>query len=87
MDCLENCMVTELMMVFSITTDLVLVNLKEPHTRSDETSHYKCGWTPFAGRTFKSKVQTTIISGVVKYHKGKVVSDQRGQCLEFNHEF
>lgn len=33
------------------------------------------------------KVQTTIVNGVVKYHKGKVVSDQRGQCLEFNHEF
>ena len=67
--------------------DLVLVNLNEPHTRTDECSHYKCGWTPFAGSTFKSKVQTTIINGVVKYHKGKVMSDQRGQCLEFNHEF
>ena len=27
--------------------DLVLVNLNEPHTRTDECSHYKCGWTPF----------------------------------------
>ena len=67
--------------------DLVLVDLNDPHTPTDECSHYKCGWTPFAGIEFKSKVQTTIVNGVVKYHKGKVISDQRGQCLEFNHEF
>ena len=67
--------------------DLVLVDLNNPHTPTDEGSHYKCGWTPFAGIEFKSKVQTTIVNGVVKYHKGKVVSDQRGQCLEFNHVF
>lgn len=67
--------------------DLVLVDLNDPHTVTDECCHYKCGWTPFNGITFQSKVQTTIVNGVVKYHKGKVVSDQRGQCLEFNHEF
>ncbi len=67
--------------------DLILVDLNDPHTPTDECSHYKCGWTPFAGIEFKSKVQTTIVNGVVKYHKGKVVSDQRGQCLEFNHDF
>ncbi|MFV9931538.1 MAG: dihydroorotase [Francisella endosymbiont of Hyalomma asiaticum] len=67
--------------------DLVLVDLNNPHTVTDECCHYKCGWTPFDGYTFQSKVQTTIINGIIKYHKGKVVSDQRGQCLEFNHEF
>ena len=67
--------------------DLVLVDLNNPHTVTDECCHYKCDWTPFDGYTFQSKVQTTIVNGVIKYHKGKVVSDQRGQCLEFNHEF
>lgn len=67
--------------------DLVLVDLNNPHTVTDECCHYKCGWTPFDGYTFQSKVQTTIVNGVIKYDKGKVVSDQRGQCLEFNHEF
>ena len=67
--------------------DLVLVDLNNPHTVTDEYCHYKCGWTPFDGYTFQSKVQTTIVNGIIKYHKGKVVSDQRGQCLEFNHEF
>ncbi|MDE5039620.1 dihydroorotase, partial [Francisella tularensis subsp. holarctica] len=56
------------------------------HTVSDECGNYNCGWTQFDGITFQSKVQTTIVNGLVKYHKGKIVSDQRGQCLEFNHE-
>ena len=71
----------------SYMADLVLVDLDNPHTPTDECSHYKCGWTPFAGHTFKSKVHSTIVNGVLKYTQGKVISDQRGQCLEFNHKF
>lgn len=67
--------------------DLVLVDLNNPHKITDKCCHYKCGWTPFNGYTFQSKIQTTIINGVVKYHNNKVISDQIGQCLEFNHEF
>ena len=67
--------------------DLVLVNLNDSHTVKDECCHYKCGWTPFDGYTFKSKIHTTIVNGILKFHKGKVVSDAKGKVLEFNHNF
>jgi dihydroorotase len=67
--------------------DLVLVDLNDPHTVTDESCHYKCGWTPFAGVEFKSKIHTTIINGIVKFQGDKVVSDAKGQALEFENQF
>lgn len=67
--------------------DLVLVDLNKTNTPTDECSHSKCGWTPFAGIEFKSKIHATIVNGVLKYHNGKIISDEKGQCLEFKHEF
>ncbi|AJC48362.1 dihydroorotase [Allofrancisella guangzhouensis] len=67
--------------------DLVLVDLNNPHTITDESCHYKCGWTPFAGYTFQSKIHSTIVNGILKYHQGKIVSDKKGQALEFDHQF
>ncbi|QIV95165.1 dihydroorotase [Allofrancisella frigidaquae] len=67
--------------------DLVLVDLNNPHTVTDECCHYKCGWTPFAGYTFKSRIHSTIVNGILKYHQGKIVSDKKGLALEFDHAF
>ncbi|MDE5041621.1 dihydroorotase, partial [Francisella tularensis subsp. holarctica] len=53
--------------------DLVLGDLNDPHSVTDECCHYKGGWTPFDGLTFQSKVQTTMVSGVGKSHKGQRV--------------
>ena len=67
--------------------DLVLVDLDHAHTATDDNCHYKCGWTPFNNYTFKSKIHSTIINGVLKYSQNKIVSDEKGQALEFNHVF
>lgn len=45
---------------------------------------YKCGWSPFEGTTFRSKVVKTIINGTVVYDNGEINEDYRGQRLIFD---
>jgi len=64
--------------------DLVLVDLNRPTAVDDQPIHYRCGWTPFAGRTFRSSVAATIVSGQLVYYDGKVNPDPAGKRLEFD---
>ena len=64
--------------------DLVLVDLNRPQTVSKENILYKCGWSPFEGVTFRSSVDTTIVSGQIVWQNGKINGDIPGQRLEFN---
>jgi dihydroorotase len=63
--------------------DLVLVDLKAPWTVSSENIYYKCGWSPFEGTTFSSKVITTFVNGNIVYDNGQF-NEPSGQRLEFN---
>jgi len=63
--------------------DLVLVDLNRPQTVSKETILYKCGWSPFEGETFRSSVDTTIVSGQIAWQNGKTNDAVRGRRLEF----
>jgi dihydroorotase len=63
--------------------DLCLVNPEDPWTVSKENTFYKCGWSPFEGTTFRSKVVTTIVNGNIVYDKGLFNEDYRGQRLMF----
>ncbi len=63
--------------------DLVLVDLNAPWTVNSSNILYKCGWSPFEGTLFHSKVIKTIVNGDVVYNNG-VISDKRmGQPLKF----
>jgi dihydroorotase len=64
--------------------DLCLVNPVSSWTVSKENILYKCGWSPFEGQTFKSKVIYTIINGTVVYDNGVIKEDYRGQRLMFD---
>ena len=64
--------------------DLVLVDLDRPTAVDDQPIHYRCGWSPFAGRTFRSSVVATIVSGHLAYYDGKVNPDPAGKRLEFD---
>lgn len=44
----------------------------------------RCGWTPFAGRHFRSRVLTTLVSGRVAWHEGVLHPTCRGEALEFD---
>src|SRR4030043_438470 len=64
--------------------DLCLVNPDDPWTVSKENILYKCGWSPFEGTTFRSKVVMTFVNGMPVYNKGIFDEDYRGQRLLFN---
>jgi dihydroorotase len=64
--------------------DLCLVNPDDPWTVTKENILYKCGWSPFEGTTFKSKVVTTFINGMPIYNKGIINDNYRGERLLFD---
>jgi len=63
--------------------DLVLVDPDRQWTISKENILYKCGWSPFEGETFRSKVVKTIVNGTIVYDNGLINGDYRGQRLLF----
>ena len=67
------------------SADFVVVDLNNPWTVNKDNLLYKCGWSPFEGTTFKSKVLTTIINGSIVYTNGKFDENYRGKRLTFNH--
>jgi dihydroorotase len=64
--------------------DLCLVNPSSPWMVSKENILYKCGWSPFEGTTFNSKVVQTIVNGTVVFDNGIIKEDYRGQRLMFD---
>jgi dihydroorotase len=63
--------------------DLCLVDPDDKWTVSKDNILYKCGWSPFEGTTFRSKVVKTIVNGTVVYDNGVFNEDYRGQRLTF----
>lgn len=61
--------------------DLVLVDLDHPARVADQPVLSKCGWSPFAGHTFRSSVAATVVSGHLAYHNGQVDSQPAGMRL------
>ena len=64
--------------------DLVLFELNNPWTVTKDNILYKCGWSPFEGNTFKSRVSHTWVNGHLVYQNGKFDESQKGQRLTFN---
>lgn len=66
--------------------DLVIVNSHLPWVVKKENILYKCGWSPFEGVNFKSRVTHTFINGKLVYTNGKVKEIKAGQRLLFERE-
>lgn len=64
--------------------DLVLVDLKSPWTVSKDNILYKCGWSPFEGVEFTSKVEKVLVNGVMAYNQGEFKEGRHGKRLLFN---
>lgn len=58
--------------------DLVLVEPSAPWTVTSENTLYKCGWSPFEGTSFKSRVDRTLVNGRVVYDKGRFEKSPMG---------
>jgi dihydroorotase len=63
--------------------DVVLVNLKETTEVKKENLLYKCGWSPFEGHTFSSKIEKTFVNGYLVYDNGKVNKELHSMRLKF----
>ncbi|WP_071871564.1 dihydroorotase [Atopomonas hussainii] len=64
--------------------DLTLIErLAEPRPVEAEPILAHCGWTPFQGRRFRHAVRTTLVSGQVAWHAGRVQDDCQGLPLLF----
>ncbi len=64
--------------------DLVLVDLDKKWTVNKNNILYKCGWSPFEGHEFNSKVSHTIINGNLVYEDGSFYENKKGKRLLFN---
>ena len=63
--------------------DLVLVDPNARTVVDDEPVFYKCGWTPFAGATFGTRITHTFLNGALVYRDGEVVAAEPAMALEF----
>lgn len=64
--------------------DLVIVDLNSPWTVNKDNILYKCGWSPFEGSTFKSRITHTILNGQLVYNNFKVLDVKASKRLTFN---
>ena len=64
--------------------DLVLVDINKPWKVTKENILYKCGWSPFEGNVFQSKVTHTFVNGHLVYHNGEFDESQKGMRLIFD---
>ncbi|WP_353780084.1 dihydroorotase [Winogradskyella sp. 3972H.M.0a.05] len=64
--------------------DLVIVNPNDSWEVNKDNVLYKCGWSPFEGTTFKSKITHTFVNGHLAYNNGEVNNVRAAKRLTFN---
>lgn len=64
--------------------DLAVVDLKSPWSVSKDNIVYKCGWSPFEGHSFNSKVTHTFVNGHLAYENGVISSAPKGRRLTYD---
>ena len=63
--------------------DLVLIDPKQSQTVTKENVLYKCGWSPFEGSTFKSRISHTILNGTIVYENANFNKTNAAMRLTF----
>lgn len=63
--------------------DMVVVDTNQPWKVNKENIAYKCGWSPFEGQTFKSKITHTFVNGHLAYRNGKFSKERASKKLSF----
>jgi dihydroorotase len=65
--------------------DLAVVDIDKNYEVTKENILYKCAWSPFMGKTFKSSVHMTICNGHIAFQDGQVNKDiPFGMQIEFD---
>jgi len=64
--------------------DLVLVDPNSPWTVRKDNIAYKCGWSPFEGIEFSSKVTHCFVNGHLGYENGNFSEVRNAKRLSFD---
>lgn len=64
--------------------DLAIVNPGLPWSVKKENIFYKCGWSPFEGTTFKSRITHTFVNGQLVYQNFNFKEVRAGERLLFD---
>ena len=64
--------------------DIVILDTKATTKVEKENLQYKCGWSPYEGKVFNSKVLQTIVNGTIVYDNGNFSEQYVGQRLLFD---
>jgi dihydroorotase len=64
--------------------DLAIVNPSKPWSVNKDNILYKCGWSPFEGTNFKSRVSHTLVNGHLVYENSTVKEIKAGKRLLFD---
>jgi len=64
--------------------DLVLLDLSDPWKVDKGNILYKCGWSPFEGVEFQSKVTHSFVNGHLAYENGHFDESVKGERLLFD---
>jgi len=64
--------------------DLVIVDINNPWTVKKENLLYKCGWSPFEGTSFKSRISHTFVNGSLVYKNFQFYNANAAKRLTFN---
>ena len=63
--------------------DLVLID-DSPYTVRREDVLSRCGWSPFEGTTFRSRIASTWVNGMLAWDGQQLVGSPQGQRLQFD---
>jgi len=55
-----------------------------PFTVKREDVLSKCGWSPFEGTTFRSRIASTWVNGQLAWDGEKLVGSPNGQRMSFD---
>jgi dihydroorotase len=67
--------------------DLTIVDLNSSWEVTKNNILYKCNWSPFEGKEFRSKITHTFVNGNLLFENGVFHESNKGQKLEFNQQY
>ena len=67
--------------------DITIFEFQDAKKDPAEVLH-KCGWSPMSETEYRTKIDSTIVSGNLSYSKGKLVNpEQSGMKVEFSRDY
>mgnify|MGYP001252970112 FL=1 len=64
--------------------DLVIFDIKNPWKVSKDNLMYKCNWSPFENKSFRSRVLHTLVNGNIVFSNGKIIESAMGMKINFD---